>query len=182
MRRRSVLLALVWVLAATGCGAATEELHGEIPYCDNWDTLRLEAQSVPTAPILPCLDSLPLGWSAQAAKIDSDGTTITLDSDRGGEAAVVVRFAASCDVGDAIAVPTDEIGARRFEYVEQVVRGFSGRRHYLLAGEACVTYEFDFAAEASAALVTEASAALTFVSRQEVASELEASTDGRLTL
>lgn len=177
MKRRVFALGVVAVIGATACGTQPEELHGEIPYCDNWDTLTLEAQSVPSAELIPCLGSLPLGWSANAARINSDGTTITLDSDRGGDEAVVVRLEEDCDVGDAIAVPTDEVGATRFEDVEQVTGGFRGQRLYLLDG-ACVTYDFDLDAEASAALVTEASAALTFVAREAVDAWLQESTEG----
>lgn len=181
MTRRMFWLCIAAIVSGAACGAQPEELHGEIPYCDNWDTLTLEAQSVPTAELLPCLESLPLGWSADAARIDSSGTTIRLDSDRGGSEAVVVRLEEDCDVGEAIAVPTDEAHVTRFELVEQVTGGFRGKRLYLLDG-ACVTYEFDLDAEASAALVTEASAALTFVPREAVDAMLRESSEGKFGL
>jgi hypothetical protein len=152
-----------------------------VPYCDNFGALILEAQSVPSSQLVPCLEALPLGWTVAAADVDADGSRIVLDSDRGGEGAVEVTLEESCDVSDAIQVPSDEPETRQYERVDEVVGGYQAERHYQFEG-GCTTYTFDLQEEASAALVTESSGALTFITRDEVDAEVREVTDGRLGL
>lgn len=180
MRRRTLFLAVVVALIASACGA-TAGAHGEVPYCDNWDALILEAQSVPSAELLPCVEVLPLGWTAEGAVIDSNGTTITLDSDRAGARAVVVKLRNSCDVGDATVVASDEPGTTKLEHRGDSVGDFKGRGYYRSTGS-CTTYEYDFGDETPDGLITEASAALTFISRDAVNAHLLESSGGRLEL
>ena len=184
MRRRWPALAgAVAVLAAgtAGCAEGGEQLRSVVPYCDNFGALILEAQSVPSTQLVPCLEALPLGWTVAEADVDADGSRIVLDSDRGGESAVVVTLEETCVTGDAIQVPTDEPETRQYEMVQEVVGGYRAVRHYRHAG-GCTTYSFDLEDEASAALVTESSGALTFVTRDEVDAEVREVTEGRLGL
>ena len=95
MRRRWPALAgALAVLAAgtAGCAEGGEQLRSVVPYCDNFGALILEAQSVPSTQLVPCLEALPLGWTVAEADVGADGSRIVLDSDRGGESAVVVTL------------------------------------------------------------------------------------------
>ena len=109
------------------------------------------AQSVPSAEFVPCLDSLPDGWTVAAVSIDQDGTVVRLDSDRAGPGAAELRYAETCDVHEAVAVPSDIDGAARFDRPERLEPGFREQRFYVFAG-GCVWWEFDFADDASATL------------------------------
>ncbi len=148
------------------------------PWCDDFSVLVLEAQSVPTAQLVPCLEVMPLGWNVFGARIDDTGTMFTLDSDIAGERAVEVRLVPACDVEGYVRVPTDEAETERYEFVEDVAGGFRGQRAYLFDG-GCVTMDFRFRVEASAALVNEASLAVSLMPRSTIDAGIREATDGR---
>ena len=83
--------------------------------CDAMEQMWLQAQAVPTAELVPCLSSLPVGWSLRVLTVNNGRSTMTLDHDRAGSAAIEVHFAESCDVTGATEVAGDVPGARRFE-------------------------------------------------------------------
>jgi hypothetical protein len=172
-RARISLLAtlLVWPLASS-CGEGGRNLT-----CRSTNVLVLAAQSVPTATMVPCVQLLPAGWSYGPVDIRTGRTRFNLDSDRAGVSAVRVTLVERCDTARATEIPTDELGTRRFEQVEVVTPGFAGRRFYTFPG-GCVHYEFRFQAEGRV-LVNEASLALTFVSREKLAEDVQRLSDGR---
>lgn len=172
--RAPLIVALAAVVAAcapTGNTATT-------PWCDDFTVLILEAQSVPSAQLLPCVDAMPLGWTIGETEIDDDGMVFTLRSSIAGREAAIVHLSASCDVDGHVRVPTDEVGTERFELVTELTEGFQGRRTYRFDG-GCTAIDFDFAVEASAALVSEVSLAVGFVSRQAANEAVRSVTDGR---
>jgi tRNA A-37 threonylcarbamoyl transferase component Bud32/membrane-associated phospholipid phosphatase len=83
--------------------------------CDDMEPMWLQAQAVPTAQLVPCVASLPVGWSFRLLTVNNGRSTITLDHDRAGSKAIDLRFADSCDVTGATEVVADVPGARRFE-------------------------------------------------------------------
>ena len=125
------------------------------------------AQSVPTATQVPCIAALPAGWTAADVQVRSGGSTFFLDSDRAGDRAVEVRLrpAADCDVSEAVEVPSDELGMRRFERPDALPPGLAGTRFYVFDG-GCVTYRFSFEGTANASLMFEAEQALAFELRE----------------
>lgn len=145
--------------------------------CRNTDALVLEAQSVPTASRVPCVRVLPAGWSYGPAHIRSGRSRFLLASDRAGARAVEVTLTKSCDRRGATEITSDEPGTRRFERIESVTPGFSSTRFYTFQG-GCTSYRFRFRNEGRV-LVNEASLALTFLSRQAVADEVERVSKGR---
>ena len=149
---------------------------GRAPECDRFmgEMLVLEHQSVPSASLLPCLDAPPLGWSFKGLDVRDGRSTIVLDSDRAGAEAVRATLTAECDTTGATEVPSDEVGARRYEVVETLQGTYSGRRFYVFDG-GCVTYDFEFTGEGRTALAEEASLALGFVSQEEVETNYEES-------
>ena len=69
------------------------------------------------------------------------------------------------------AVPTDEVGTRRFEEPERLPPDLQSTRYYLFEG-GCVTYEFAFAGDASASLMFDADNALAFQPRCRLVDEV----------
>lgn len=80
----------------------------------------------------------------------------------------------TCDASRAVAVPSDEQGAKRFERVDA---GCTCERYYVFDG--CFTYRFDALAEGWLRFVHDASQALTFTSRADVARLADLSPDLR---
>lgn len=167
MRRRLVILVVaVAAVAASGCSVAGLRA----PLCDEeleGDVLAIEAQSVPTAELVPCVGALPVGWSFQSFHVSDRGTTFYLDSDRAGAQAVRVDLKPKCDIDDATEVPTDTPGARQYERIDSLGDRYGGTRYYLFEG-GCVTYRFDFEGEGRTELAREVSLALDFFPRADL--------------
>jgi hypothetical protein len=161
----------------SGCGAA-ERSTSKTPWCVDWGTVMLEAQSVPSAQLLPCVSNLPAGWSPGRADIGDDGTVFTMHSDIGGDDALTVMLGESCDVTTFARVPSDEPGADRFESIEQIAGGFSGSRAYVFDG-GCLQMEFSFDAGVGATLVNEATLMVDLVPRTDVAAVVADISGGR---
>jgi hypothetical protein len=167
------------LLLLTSCSDSQQNVPNvPEPWCDNWPLLMLEAQSVPSAQLIPCVDTVPLGWSAQPARVDDKGTSFILDSSIAGDEAVRVELQHQCDSGGAVRVPSDVSGAERYEWIADIVSGFSGRRTYVFEG-GCVVLTFDFGVEAAAALVNEVSLAVGYVQREAINEAVRVATDGR---
>jgi hypothetical protein len=163
-----VRLALAALLVGSSLAACAARYMADVaPDCRKAETLVLMAQSVPSAEQVPCIDALPAGWTFEDLNIRRGTSSFSLDSDRAGHRAIVVRLFASCPVGRATEIASDEVGTRRFERVESVVGEYRGTRYYLFDG-GCVTYRFDFSRR-GLALVNEVSLAIGFISREKVA-------------
>ncbi len=159
------LAALVLGSSLAGCAARYKPALA--PGCHTTDTLVLMAQSVPSADRVPCIANLPAGWKFEDIDVRRGTSSFSLDSDRAGDRAVVVRMFASCRYGRATEIASDEAGTRRLERVESVVGEYKGTRYYLFDG-GCVTYRFNFGQE-GLAFVNEVSLAVGFVTRDEIA-------------
>jgi hypothetical protein len=83
--------------------------------CNAMEPMWLQAQAVPTAQLVPCVASLPVGWSFRQLTVNNGVSTITIDHDRAGPRAIDLRFDESCDVVGAAEVTVDGSGIRRFE-------------------------------------------------------------------
>jgi hypothetical protein len=147
------------------------------PDCGTESPIVLVAQAVPTATQVPCVAALPAGWEHGGAHIERGRATFWLDSDRGGARAVTVTLVPrdDCDVGDAVPVPSDELGTERFERPDRLRPGLRSTRYYLFPG-GCVTYEFAFAGEADPALLFSAEQALAFQPRTLLSQHVEETT------
>jgi hypothetical protein len=179
------------VLLLSGCANVSVGVfeEGRSPTCESdgqqgTPTVVLEAQAVPTATLLPCVESLPAGWRVSDVFIRNGRARFTLDSDRAGPRAVTVVLERFCNVPrDVTRVPSDEPGTRRYEEIGPVRPGvgFTGSRFYLFPG-GCVTYRFQFIGEERAASLGAATLALSFVSRDAVRNLIRATTDDRAEL
>lgn len=166
-RRRAIIGALGLALVASGCASIVPP---EVPRCDpdlRSDAVLIEAQSVPSAAMVPCVSVLPVGWSFQSFQVDDRGTTFYLDSDRAGFHAVRVDLMGSCDTGSATQVPTDTPGTDQFERIDSIGDTYGGVRYYVFEG-GCVTYRFEFEGTGRTELAREVSLAIDFVPRSAI--------------
>jgi hypothetical protein len=185
--RRWPLLAILVLLG--GCANVQLGVYeeGRSPLCDHGGrptpVVVLEAQAVPSATLLPCLEPLPAGWWVRDVFIRRGRARFILDSDRAGPSAVTVVLERYCRVPRVTRVPTDEPGTRRYEEIGPVRpgTGFTGTRFYLFPG-GCVTYTFRFQGEERAVSLGEATLFLSFVSREQVRELVRATTDDRAEL
>jgi hypothetical protein len=139
----------------------------------------LLAQSVPSATAVPCIATLPAGWRPGDLHVQRGRSTFSLDSDVGGERAVTVTFTDDGAVGDAQAVPSDELGLRRFERPERLVPQLRTTRYYVFPG-GCARYEFRFRPGATPALVFAADQALGFQHRDSLVRKVDRQYDLKL--
>lgn len=176
--------AVVVVGTLAGCSTGDANL-GLIPACERSGqpgrALVLMAQSVPTAPVLPCIRLMPTGWRLETVDIHKGASRLALGSDRDGSKAVTVTLSETCDVAGATKVPSDQAGIDRYERVTRVTAGYGGVRYYIARG-GCVTYQFNLHGTSRAAPVNEASLALGFITRDAVRDKVLRDTEGRLQL
>lgn len=175
---RPLRATLLLALAAIAAGCALTPDSTDTPWCDDYGVLMLEAQSVPSARLLPCLDLMPKGWTPGTTHIDEQGTTFTLDSATAGSDAARISLGEDCATHGHVQVPSDEPDTVRFELVTTLSGGYRGNRVYRFAG-GCASIDFVFAEGASASLANEVSLALGFVPRESVNEAIRAVTDGR---
>ena len=91
----AILIALGFRLALINNDAGTTPLSIASLSCQELEPLWLEAQSVPTASLVPCVRALPEGWRFGAANVRDGWSKLTLDHDRVGVPALVVRLTPS---------------------------------------------------------------------------------------
>jgi membrane-associated phospholipid phosphatase/tRNA A-37 threonylcarbamoyl transferase component Bud32 len=136
------------------------------PDCGTDSLVVLIAQSVPAATQVPCVATLPAGWQLGGAHVERHDASFWLDSDLAGDRAVTATLLPrrECDVTGATPVPSDEVGAERFERPDRLRPGLRSTRYYLFPG-GCVTYEFAFDDDADPTLIFSAEQALAFMPR-----------------
>jgi hypothetical protein len=180
-----IAMASVAVGGALSACSLQQNIEG-IPECTGTpdvpnSALVLMAQSVPTAEKLPCVRSVPVGWTFDELDAHNGSAQFTFDSDREGVSAVVVSLRPACSVEGTSQVPSDQSGTERYERVDRVTSGFGGERIYTFPG-GCVVYTFDLRGQSHAEPVTEISNALGFVNRTDLAKQVSEHSDGRLSL
>jgi hypothetical protein len=143
-------------------------------------TMVLVAQTVPSAPQLPCVEALPPGWTVSGSNFVDGSTTFWLDLPVAGIHAVEVKLTETCDTSDASQVvpAPDEAGAEVFVAPTSLDPFQSVRRIVYDGG--CVTYRYRFAGGAPAAVSLEVDAALSFMARQDVVDDVWATSGERL--
>jgi membrane-associated phospholipid phosphatase len=142
------------------------------PECQPTDQLILEAQSVPTAQLVPCVETIPAGWNFQGMDVTDSRATIFLDSDRAGFRAVEVELTRSCDLTGTTEVASDESGTRQFDRIFEVGANIVANRYYTFEG-GCVTYHFRLFGASASELIHEATDAIGFFPRSEYQKALE---------
>lgn len=156
---------------AAGLESVTSRTWGSVsPACDfrNGSVLVLEAQSVPTAALIPCIERLPVGWRLSDIETQTGLTRFRLDSDRHGEKFLEVSLSPTCAPeleGEAYIVG----GGIVRRSVEASVRGdlYQGVWFFRFDG-GCVTYSFSAEGSEVAGLDVEVEEAMSFVTRAAV--------------
>jgi tRNA A-37 threonylcarbamoyl transferase component Bud32 len=149
--------------------------------CDNLEPLWLMAQSVPSASLIPCLQFVSVDWTVTEVAVNNGRSVITLDHDRAGSGAMVVRLSASCDLAGATEVTSEQSGARRYLRVDNNSTEFSATRAYTFPG-GCVTQRFHGAGPSTFRLRDTASTEFGFITREQLRQALERRSHGRLEL
>ncbi len=144
------------------------------PSCGRNDLMILIAQSVPSATAVPCVAAVPAGWSLTEITVDDGETNFAFDSDLAGTRAIEVALLPpdECATARSTEVPSDEVGFRRYERIDQLRPSFRGTRTYRFRG-GCVTYEFDLDTRRSAPVLFDADTALAFQSRAALVREVD---------
>ena len=188
MRRPALLCWLLLAGLAGGCVNTAEfaEDVGRLPTCTSKPgTVRrgvlIMAQSVPSAQWLPCIRTVPVGWSFDEIRPRDGEVRMLFSSDRDGMHALTVLLRPSCDITGATEVPSEYPEMHRYERVTRVSSGYGGERQYTFIG-GCVTYRFDLHGSTRAEPVAAVSESLAFLSRQKLDEMLRQVSDGRLRL
>jgi len=85
--RRAALAIFVGVYSGAKSLFPAENIGVQDPGCEENHTMILIAQAVPSAEFLPCIGSLPTGWSTSARNIQAGVASCNSGSDRAGPAA-----------------------------------------------------------------------------------------------
>jgi membrane-associated phospholipid phosphatase/tRNA A-37 threonylcarbamoyl transferase component Bud32 len=176
-----VLAGVNWKYVFSNEVAVATPLNRTDVDCGHLEPLWLMAQSVPSASLVPCVQVLPVGWSVAEVAVNNGRSLITLDHDRGGNAAVVITLTASCDLTGATEVTSEQPGARRYLRIDRAATGSSATRAYTFPG-GCVTQRFNAAAPSPLRMSDTAATDLGFTTRPELREALEERSDGRLQL
>ena len=171
MTRRGPRWAIVATSAVVACIAPACSTSGTgPPPCDDpsANIVVLIAQSVPSATMIPCVRSIPSGWTFGGGFVSKDLSRMWLDSAVAGIHAVQVSLTPSCAPGDAVeTVPgPGEAGTRVFQDPQEL-GPFRWTRFVTFPG-GCVVYEYAFASGAPATMSLVANDALSFIPRTEV--------------
>jgi hypothetical protein len=180
----TIVVSFFAVLSLPAC-SLQQNIEG-IPECTESprvpnSALVLMAQAVPTAEMLPCVRSVPVGWMFAHLNARDGWAEFVFDSDREGVAALIVSLRPTCSTADASQVASDQPDTERYERISRVEPGFGGERIYTFQG-GCVVYSFDLQGESHAEPVTEISTALGFVTRDDLAAQVSEHSDGQLSL
>jgi membrane-associated phospholipid phosphatase/tRNA A-37 threonylcarbamoyl transferase component Bud32 len=149
--------------------------------CDDQEALWLMAQAVPSSPVVPCLELEPAGWSLNDVKVSSGLASIVFDIvDPHQVAAVTVDLAPSCDLTGTTEVSSEQAGARRYLRIDRSTTPARVSRFYTFPG-GCITERF-VSADRPERLASDASSTFGFVTRDQLARDLDRRSDGRLQL
>jgi tRNA A-37 threonylcarbamoyl transferase component Bud32 len=189
--RRVGLLALVGVLlvlAGTSIaeGFASNEA-GKTPLyiddlgCAHLEPLWLMAQAVPSASMVPCVPFLPVGWSLGNVTVNDGRSVITLNHDRAGNAALVVRLTAACDPSGAVEGPSANADVRHYQQIESRSGEFAATWYDQFPG-GCVTSRLHLTSDPNGEFAAQAPQVLGFTTRAALQEALNQRSDGRLQL
>jgi tRNA A-37 threonylcarbamoyl transferase component Bud32 len=178
----AVLTLLAWnvVVTARNDIAVATPVPVDNLDCTHFEPLWLQAQAVPSASMLPCLRAELAGWEVARVAVNSGRSVITLNHDRAGKGAVVLRLSATCDPGRATETGSPARGVVRYERLDQLTRGVFEATWFDRFQGGCVTYRLHSTDDVEGRFAAEAPALIGFVDRQALRQELERRSAGRL--
>jgi tRNA A-37 threonylcarbamoyl transferase component Bud32 len=149
--------------------------------CTDLEPLWLEAQSVPSASMVPCVRFLPVGWTVANITVNDGRSVLTLDHDRAGVAALVVRLTAACDPSGAAEGPSATTGVRHYQRIQSPAGEFTATWYDKFPG-GCVTSRLHLTSDPNGEFAAQAPQVLGFTSRQALQEALSQRSAGRLQL
>jgi tRNA A-37 threonylcarbamoyl transferase component Bud32/membrane-associated phospholipid phosphatase len=149
--------------------------------CTDLEPLWLQAQAVPSASLVPCARYLPVGWSVAEVAVNNGRSVITLDHDRAGAAALVVRLTVACNPTGAVETPAAEPGVRSYKRIQQLKGEYSATWYDRFPG-GCVTYRLHSRSDLQGRFASEVPLLFGFTSRQVLRQALHERSGGRLQL
>jgi membrane-associated phospholipid phosphatase/tRNA A-37 threonylcarbamoyl transferase component Bud32 len=149
--------------------------------CGDLEPLWLMAQSVPSASLLPCVQFLPVGWSVAEVAVNDGRSVLTLDHDRAGDGAMVVRLTAACAPAGAVEGPSPTSGVRHWQRTESNAGGFTATWYDLFPG-GCVTSRLHLTIDPNGEFAAQAPQVLGFTTRTALGEALSQRSGGRLEL
>ena len=149
--------------------------------CTNLEPLWLEAQAVPSASLVPCVRFLPVGWNVAEVAVNNGRSLITLNHDRAGDRALVVRLTAACEVNGAVEGPSATTGVRHYQRIESPTGQFTAVWYDRFPG-GCVTSRLHLTTDPNGEFAAQAPQVLGFTTRAALQEALSQRSDGRLQL
>jgi hypothetical protein len=123
----------------------------------------------------------PEGWSLNDVKVGRGFASIVFDTDRPyQQAAVTVELLPSCDLAGATEVSSEQPGARRYIHIDRDARPEQVTRIYAFQG-GCISERYRSGGNPER-LAADASFAIGFATRDQLAADLSRRSDGRLHL
>jgi tRNA A-37 threonylcarbamoyl transferase component Bud32/membrane-associated phospholipid phosphatase len=148
--------------------------------CADLEPLWLQAQSVPSASLVPCVELLP-GWTVAGVNARNGWSQFALNHDRAGNSAMVVRLTASCEPAQATELPHSRPGVRHYQHTERLPGSFAATWYDRFPG-GCVTSRLHSTSDLQGKFATEAPFILGFTPRQALQQALAERSSGRLHL
>jgi hypothetical protein len=149
--------------------------------CADLESLWLEAQSVPSASLVPCIRPRLDGWTVAEVAVNDGRSVVTLNHDRAGPSAVVLRLTAACDPAGAVQAPAPAPGVRRYQRAGSHTGEFRVTWYDLFPG-GCLTYQLHSTSDVEGSFAAELPALLGFATRDALRQALRQRSDGRLRL
>ena len=176
---RRWIAAVIAIAMAIGFLAGCTSADFRPPLCSDTGAsiFVLEAQSVPSATLLPCFNHLPPGWTYTGDYLIKDGLSrYFLDSDRAGVHAAEIELTASCDASGAVAIPAvpGEAQVITSDKPLSLPPAFASVRFLQFPG-GCVTERFKFSGGALPTDALDVEQAVSFVIRQVIVGRVSAS-------
>jgi len=190
MRRIGLWVLVIALLALFGsviADSVTTNEAGKTPLqdtnlsCGDLEPLWIQAQAVPSASLVPCVRFLPVGWSVAMVTVNDGRSVLTLDHDRAGAAALVVRLTAACDPGAAMEGPSATPGVRHYQRIESPSGEFSATWYDQFPG-GCVTSQLHLTTDPNGEFAGQAPQVLGFTTRAALQAALSQRSHGRLQL
>jgi tRNA A-37 threonylcarbamoyl transferase component Bud32 len=150
--------------------------------CTDMEPLWLMAQSVPSASMVPCVEFLPVGWELGDVAVNDGRSVLTLNHDRAGDRALVVRLAAACDPGGAVEGPSPTAGVRHYQQLGSSAGGEFRATWYDRFPGGCVTSRLHLTTDPDGEFAAQAPQVLGFTTREALRRALDERSGGRLQL
>jgi hypothetical protein len=149
--------------------------------CAHLEPLWLQAQSVPSASMVPCLRPLPAGWSVANVAVNNGRSVITLNHDRAGKGALVLRLTPACDPAGAVQEPSPIPGVRHYQRTQAHAGQLSATEYDLFPG-GCVTARLRPTHDPNGEIAAQAPQVLGFITRAALREALNQRSHGQLQL